>query len=158
MGDFWLRPGSGSLLMVAGGSGLAPILAMLGERLEAGEARPVHLYFGARAREDLYEREVIDRLQAEWGSSFRFFPVLSAEPAGSEWLGARGLVADFISPEFAKTSDAYLCGPPPMVDAALEKLLSAGVQRERIRADRFTTLKDGPAYAGAQPTVPGDKQ
>ena len=67
MGDFWLRPGSGPLLMVAGGSGLAPILAMLAERLEEGESRPVHLYFGARARDDLYGRDSIGRLQAQWG-------------------------------------------------------------------------------------------
>lgn len=144
LGDFWLRPGKSPLLMIAGGSGLAPILAMLNERLDEGESRPVHVYFGARAQEDLYEREAIERLRANWGSQFTFIPVLSSEPDGSEWVGERGLVADFISPQIARNSEAYLCGPPPMVDAAFEKLLSAGAQREHIRADRFTTLKDGP--------------
>lgn len=143
LGDFWLRPGKAPLLMLAGGSGLAPILAMLSERLDEGESRPVHLYFGARTKADLYEQGAIEALRARWGAQFTYVPVLSAEPETSEWPGERGRVADFISPQVAKDSEAYLCGPPPMVDAAFERLLSAGAQPECIRADRFTTLHDG---------------
>lgn len=142
-GDFWLRDGTGPLLMVAGGSGLAPVLAMLTQCLETGEvSRPVHLLFGARSASDLYEIDAIQTLQAQWKAPFIFLPVLSAEPEGSGWTGERGLVADFIPSQAAKDSDVYLCGPPPMVDAALQKLLSAGGQRERIHADRFLTQKD----------------
>lgn len=151
-GEFWLRGGADPLLMVAGGSGLAPIIAMLTQCLANGEnSRPVHLYFGARTASDLYELDCIQALQAQWKAPFVFLPVLSAEPEGSEWKGSRGLVADFIQPQVAKNSDAYLCGPPPMVDAVLDKLLSAGSRRERIHADRFITQKDIHSPEASQP-------
>ncbi|UJB66113.1 2Fe-2S iron-sulfur cluster binding domain-containing protein [Acidovorax sp. YS12] len=142
LGDFWLRPGSAPLLMVAGGSGLAPILAMLAEQPQDAAQRPVHLCFGARSTADLYAQDAIAALQARWGARFTYAPVLSAEPEGSAWTGARGLVADAIPSALAGTCEAYLCGPPPMVDAALAQLLRAGARREHIRADRFTTLDD----------------
>lgn len=152
LGDFWLRPGSAPLLMVAGGSGLAPILAMLAEQRQDAAPRPVHLYFGARATADLYEQDAIAALQARWGARFTYAPVLSAEPEGSAWTGARGLVADSIAPELARACEAYLCGPPPMVDAALARLLRAGARREHIRADRFATLHERlDAQASATP-------
>lgn len=145
LGDFWLRPGAAPLLMIAGGSGLAPILAMLNEHLDEHDDRPVYLIFGARSAQDLYMQEAIDRLKAAWRAPFIYVPVLSAEPERSEWKGERGFVADFIPPQIAMNSDAYLCGPPPMVDSAVEKLLAAGANKERIRADRFTTLNDASA-------------
>jgi len=63
---------------------------------------------------------------------------LSAEPANSGWSGARGMVADF-APRVEKLEhcQAYLCGPPPMVDAAEAILLRHGVQQQSIFADRF---------------------
>jgi NAD(P)H-flavin reductase/ferredoxin len=144
LGDFWLRPGTAPLLMVAGGSGLAPVLAMLEERLEEGDSRPVHLYFGARSQADLYEQTSIEQLRARWSAPFSYVPVLSAEPEDSSWQGQRGMVADCFDPQISSNCEAYLCGPPPMVDAALDKLLDAGVRREHIHADRFTTLNNGP--------------
>jgi len=151
-GEFWLRDGQDPLLMVAGGSGLAPILAMLEHAKEGGHAsRPVHLLFGARTSDDLYELENIRALQAQWKAPLTFSPILSAEPIGSEWKGERGLVADFIPPQAATNSDAYLCGPPPMVDAVLQKLLSSGGRRERIHADRFITQKDLHSPQSSQP-------
>ncbi len=151
-GEFWMRDGSDPLLMVAGGSGLAPIIAMLTQCLENGEnSRPVHLYFGARTAKDLYDLDCIQTLKERWKAPFVFLPVLSAESEGSEWAGQRGLVADHIEPQVAKNSEAYLCGPPPMVDSVLDKLLCVGNRRERIHADRFITQKDVRSPETSQP-------
>ncbi|MBI5335967.1 MAG: 2Fe-2S iron-sulfur cluster binding domain-containing protein [Burkholderiales bacterium] len=142
LGDFWLRPSPAPLLLVGGGSGLAPLLAMLSEALDARVERPALLLFGARTQADLYALDTIDAIAKDWRGGFRFIPVLSAEAAGSDWTGRRGLVADLIPEALVPGAHAYLCGPPPMVDAAQSLLTRAGVPREHIHADRFTTLHD----------------
>lgn len=147
MGDFWLRPADAPLLMVAGGSGLAPVLAMLEDALANGVKRPVTLLFGARTQADLYARDLIATLAQRWPSRFDFVPVLSQEPDSSAWTGQRGLVADALADHIVPTCHAYLCGPPPMVDSVRAQLLQRGVSSDHIHADRFTTLHDLPAAA-----------
>lgn len=137
-GQFGLRQGEGPLVCIGGGSGLAPLKCMLEQAQRDRCSRPVTLLYGARTQADLYCRTEIARLASDWGAAFRFVPVLSAEPADSDWRGARGLVADFAAslPDLAH-SQAYLCGPPPMVDAAQVLLRSLGVAESNIFADRF---------------------
>lgn len=152
MGDFWLRSADAPLLMVAGGSGLAPVLAMLEDALAQGVKRPVTLLFGARTQADLYARDIIATLAQRWPSRFDFVPVLSQEPEGSSWQGLRGLVVDALADHLVPGSllsqgHAYLCGPPPMVDSVRAQLLQRGVASAHIHADRFTTLHDLPAAA-----------
>lgn len=153
LGEFWLRPGQGPLLMVAGGSGLAPILAMLEDARAQGTQRPVTLLFGARTQADLYAQDTLAQLARDWPAGLRFVPVLSAEPEGSGWRGERGLVGERVAHELAAMgaaadhAQAYLCGPPPMVDAVSASLQQRGWSRERIHADRFTTLHDTAAAA-----------
>lgn len=147
MGDFWLRPSDAPLMMIAGGSGLAPVLAMLEDALAEGVRRPVSLLFGARREADLYALEAIRALADQWPASFRFSPVLSEEPAGSPWQGPRGLVTSQIEPLLERGAHAYLCGPPAMIDAAQDVLRGQGVAREHIHADRFTTQADAGATA-----------
>jgi len=95
-GDFWLRPSDAPLLLVAGGSGLAPILAILQEALAAGVARSVTLLFGAREARDLYALEEIESIARQWRGAFRFVPVLSAAAGDATWTGERGLVTEKI--------------------------------------------------------------
>jgi NAD(P)H-flavin reductase/ferredoxin/fatty-acid desaturase len=139
LGDFWLRPGDAAILMVAGGSGLPPLLAMLEEAAAAGVSRPVTLLFGAREQRDLYAAEAIAGLARRWPAEFRFLAVLSAEAPGSTWTGARGLLAEHLPAHVESGADAYLCGPPGMVDSCVAALRASGVPSERIRCDRFTT-------------------
>lgn len=146
-GDFFLRPAPAPLLLMAGGSGLAPLLALLEEALDEGVRRPVVLLFGARTQADLYALDVIDRLRGQWPEAFAFLPILSAEPAGSAWGGLRGLVADLIPTHAPPGCHAYLCGPPAMVDAAAAQLLKQGVDPAHVHADRFTTQGDVAAAA-----------
>ncbi len=137
-GVFGLREGDTPILCIGGGSGLAPLKAILEQAFTDAVTRPVTLLYGARTQADLYCLEEIGSMRSKWKAPFEFRPVLSAEPANSEWRGARGLVADFAPRvENLAQCQAYLCGPPPMVDAAEAILLRHGVQQQSIFADRF---------------------
>ena len=147
LGDFWLRPADAPLLLVAGSSGLAPLLAILHQAVATGVTRPATLLFGARTESDLYALEEIGDLARHWRATFRFIPVVSAAAADSSWNGERGLVIEKIPAVIEADTHAYLCGPPLMIDSAVALLRRHGVARENIQADRFTTLHDGLAAA-----------
>ena len=140
-GDFWLREGSAPLLMVAGGSGLPPILAMLQRAAALGSTRPVTLLFGAREERDLYALAEIEALRQSYPGDFRFIPVLSLAQ-DTDWQGERGLVTDKLPALLEHGAHAYLCGPPAMVDRATLVLEAHGIAREHIHSDRFTTRAD----------------
>ena len=147
VGDFWLRPSDAPILLVAGGSGLAPVLALLKEALAHDVSRPVALLFGAREERDLYALDEIQEMARQWRGPFKFMPVLSAAAADATWQGERGLVIDKIPMVMAAGTHAYLCGPPPMIDSAVALLKLHGIPAEHIHADRFTTLQDAVAVA-----------
>lgn len=147
LGDFWLRPADTPLLLIAGGSGLAPILALLKDGVAQQCARSTTLLFGAREERDLYALDEIQDIARQWAGRFRFIPVLSAAEADATWRGERGLVVDHIEPVIEAGSQAYLCGPPPMIDSAVSVLRQLGVTGDQIFADRFTTLHDVVAVA-----------
>jgi NAD(P)H-flavin reductase/fatty-acid desaturase len=148
-GEFWLRPSEAPLVLVAGGSGLAPILAILHQAAAAGLSRSVTLLFGARSTRDLYALDEIDSIARRWGGEFRFMPVLSEE-SGADWKGERGLVTDKIAALLEPGSHALLCGPPKMIDAAVARLVEHGVRREHVHFDRFTTQADSIAPPRAE--------
>lgn len=137
-GDFWLQPGAAPILMVAGGSGLAPIMAILEEAQTQALNRPVTLLFGARRQHDLYLLEKIEQMASHWPAQFTFIPVLS-ETGDENWQGKRGLVTEHIASVLTPDMHAYLCGPPIMVDAASDVLTAQGINPEHIHADRFLT-------------------
>lgn len=142
-GDFYLRPAeqgeSAPIVCVAGGSGMAPILSLLEQASWAGESRDVIFLFGAREQKDLYAADKIAKLQQAWRGSLEFVQVLSNEPKGTSWQGKRGFVTDFLANyklDWKKTQ-AYLCGPPAMIDAAIEQFAKLGVSEQNIRFDKF---------------------
>lgn len=146
LGQFHLRPADAPLLLVAGGSGLAPLLAILQDALAGNVRRPVTLLFGARQEHDLYALEEIQALARQWPRPFHFVPVLSEADRHAAWEGARGLVSEQIPVLLQAGSHAYLCGPPGMIDSASALLQRHGVARENIHADRFT-LQQAPHAA-----------
>lgn len=142
-GDFYLRPADGEkpapIVCVAGGSGMAPILSLLDQASWAGETRDVVYLFGARTQRDLYADADIGRIQQGWRGSLNFKQVLSEEPANTNWTGARGYVTeelDKLQLDWPQVQ-AYLCGPPAMIDAAIAKFSKLGVKVENIRYDKF---------------------
>ncbi|HVL02042.1 MAG TPA: 2Fe-2S iron-sulfur cluster binding domain-containing protein [Dongiaceae bacterium] len=148
LGDFYLREDVGSnvpqnksrdLLCVAGGSGLAPLIALLEGALGTdADRRNVYLLMGARSQHDLYYLDQIRALQQQWRGRFEFIPVLSEEPADSDWTGQRGWVTDAITATNTQNAQGYLCGPPPMIDAAITRMTTLGVPREQIFFDKFS--------------------
>jgi NAD(P)H-flavin reductase/ferredoxin len=149
-GSFYLREPAGPLVLVAGGSGLAPIRALLQQIVADGHNADVSLIFGAREQRDLYCLEEIERLAGEMRGTLRFVPVLSHEQAGNGWNGATGLCPDSIMPEMLKvdSSHAYLCGPPAMVDAAVKRLKAIGLEESQIFFDKFL---DASSILGGRP-------
>jgi NAD(P)H-flavin reductase/ferredoxin len=142
-GDFWLRQSTSPLMFVAGGSGLAPILAILREQVSVGKTdRPVTLLFGARTERDVYCLDELNTIAASWSAPFQVIPVLSESDPSDDWSGARGLVTEHIAPHFVAGTEAYLCGPPRMVDAGQAAFMSLGVSSENIHFDRFVTAAD----------------
>jgi len=150
-GSFWLRPGESRIVCMAGGSGMAPIKSLLESAHNADTDREVLFLFGARTQKDLYCLDVMKQLQDKWKGNFEFVPVLSEEPDDSGWDGARGLVTDYLQQAYIDTgkvniseSQGYLCGPPPMVEGAVELLAAAGMAREDIHFDKFLDASSMP--------------
>jgi propane monooxygenase reductase component len=141
-GVFTLRTSSPRrIVFIGGGAGMAPILCLLRSMAEAGVERPATFYYGARRATDLFHLAELAEL-AERLPGLSFVPALSEESNG-DWAGEAGLiteVVDRLEPDLADV-DAYLCGPPPMVDAAIALLEAKGVPEEHIYFDKFTTTE-----------------
>jgi propane monooxygenase reductase component len=140
-GVFTLRTKSDRpLLFIGGGAGMAPILALLRSLAEEGSTRPAVYYYGARGPRDLFHTEELAALESRL-ENFRFVPALSDCDEDADWSGERGLITDVVArceTELTEV-DAYLCGPPPMVDAAIGLLVQNGVPESRVYYDKFTT-------------------
>ena len=146
LGSFFLRDGSARpILMLAGGTGFAPLKGMLEHAIAVsapqrggatGSARPIHLYWGVRAQRDLYLRELPLRWAQEqpW---FDWTPVLSEPDPG--WPGRSGLVHDALLADHAALAgfDIYMAGPPPMCRAARAAFGAAGLPDAQLYYDSF---------------------
>jgi propane monooxygenase reductase subunit len=140
-GVFMLREKSNSdIICIGGGSGMAPLWSVLNSMAERGIERKATYYYGARTRKDLF---YLDRLQQleERLPGFRFVPALSMATGEDEWDGETGLITEVLGRNLEagqKQMQAYLCGPPPMIDAAIPVLVSKGIGEDRIFFDKFT--------------------
>ena len=135
-GVFTLREGDTDLVFIGGGAGMAPILSLLRSMAERGISRKATFFYGARGRRDLcFEDEI--RALAEKLPDFSYVPALSDE----EWDGENGLITDVVKRLAGPVASAhaYVCGPPPMVEAAIPLLETLGVPDKRIYYDKFTT-------------------
>jgi len=136
LGVAYLREShAGPALLVAGGSGLAPVQSILCTMLERGHAARVTLYFGVRSERDLYHEALLKDLAARH-PNFSYQVVLSEQKGAP---GRRyGLVHQVIElPQDAAGVMAYLAGPPVMVEAATALLGSRGLAPRQIHADAF---------------------
>jgi propane monooxygenase reductase subunit len=145
-GVFTLREGyEGDLIFVGGGAGMAPILSLLRSMAEKGIQRKATFYYGARGRRDLCFETELKALE-EALPNFRYVPALSEPDASEDWDGEIGLITDVVRRHETdlKGTHAYLCGPPPMVEAAMPLLGTLGVEDKRIYYDKFTTTGEQP--------------
>jgi len=135
-----LRPGSErDLVMVGGGAGMAPLLSLLRELADQQSSRRISFYYGARGEGDLFCSEELARLTRRL-PGLSFVPALSEPGPVSEWAGETGLITDVIDRREGSLAgrEAYLCGPPPMIDAAVPLLEAKGVSGTDIHYDKFT--------------------
>ncbi|GAA0942715.1 FAD-binding oxidoreductase [Pseudonocardia zijingensis] len=143
-GTFTLRENRTSdLLFIGGGAGMAPMLGLLRSMAERGIERRVTFYYGARSARDLCFEKELARLQEQL-PGLTFVPALSEPAEEDDWQGETGLITDVVArhESGAAGKDAYVCGPPPMVDAAVAVLERLGCTTDHIFYDKFTTTGD----------------
>lgn len=134
LGSFALTEAQdGPIILVAGGTGLAPLKAMVLHALEEGLASELHVYHGGRREEDLYDGDVFRSLSE---AGVRYVPVLSEQT----WDGAQGMVTEAVEADFpsCRGMSAYICGPPPMVAAAVRTFKKRRMRPALIHREEFT--------------------
>ncbi|MEJ2888593.1 NADH:ubiquinone reductase (Na(+)-transporting) subunit F [Actinomycetospora aeridis] len=127
------------IVFIGGGAGMAPLLGLLRALAEKDGERKARLYYGARTRADLCFEDELRALE-EKIPGFRYVPALS-EHDGDDWDGETGLITEVVraNEPALEGMDAYVCGPPPMVDAAIALLTQRGMDEQHIYYDKFTT-------------------
>ncbi|WP_329742327.1 2Fe-2S iron-sulfur cluster-binding protein [Dyella sp. A6] len=131
------------MLFVAGGTGFAPVRAIVGHFLALGTRRPMAVYWGARGAADLYLRGEAEAW-TQAASNVRFQPVLS-DPGEARAAGLReGLVHEALLADHPDLSghDVYMSGPPAMIDAARHRFVAAGLPEDRLYYDSFDYAPD----------------
>ena len=133
-GIFFLREDSERpAILIAGGTGFAPIKSILEYTFAQGIKRPLHLYWGVRAKRDLY----LPDLPPQWAKehkNFKFTPVLSEPKPEDHWNGRQGWVHEAVAGDHPDLSqhEVYASGPPPMIDA-----IKGMVKKHRLPEDRL---------------------
>jgi CDP-4-dehydro-6-deoxyglucose reductase len=151
LGTFFLREESGlPMLFIGGGTGFAPIKGMIEHAMYRGIQRPMHLYWGARSRRDLYLPELPERWARDW-PGFRYTPVLSEPDA--DWVGRSGYVHEAVVADHPDLSgfDIYMSGPPAMVGAGRLACEARGATMDHMFSDAFTYANDSGGGSGASP-------
>lgn len=138
-GDFFLQEESTKpIIMIAGGSGKAPIRSIIFRLMEQGFPREATYFFGARTQKDLYMTDYFMEVSKKY-PKFTYVPALSHLPADDPWTGERGLITDVVRKLTGDLSgsEAYLCGSPGMIDACIRVLKEKGMKEENIFFDKF---------------------
>jgi ferredoxin-NAD(P)+ reductase (naphthalene dioxygenase ferredoxin-specific) len=137
LGTAYLRTRhAGPMLCVAGGTGLAPVLAIVRGALAQGMDNPIHLYFGVRSPRDVYGLEWLEQIQQDY-PALQVHVVVGSGNDNPAWRS--GLVTDAFNDDWPDFEGwrAYLCGAPPMVEAASMMIKKKGVLPEHVYADAF---------------------
>ncbi len=144
-GSFFLREDSARpVVLLASGTGFAPVQAILQHMQDKGIARPTSLYWGCRRRADLYRHDWCEELAAAlpW---LRYVPVLSEAAPEDAWRGRSGFVHEAVMADFPDLAghQVYACGTPPMVQAAERDFVArCALPPEEFYADAFTSEAD----------------
>ncbi len=145
LGSFYLREESNKpIVLLAGGTGFAPIKSIVEHAIHAGITRPMALYWGSRNREGLY----LDALARSWESALpelRYVPVLSDATPQDAWDGRTGLVHHAVMEDLPDLSgyEVYACGAPAMIDAARRDFTTrCGLPDDAFFCDAFTFATD----------------
>ncbi len=132
------------LVFMAGGSGLSSPRSMIQDLLADKSQQPMTLVYGQRTQDELYY-DAEFRALAEQHPHFTYVPTLSGEPEGSDWSGARGFVHDVARAHFDGNfagQQAYLCGPPVMIEACIGTLMQGRLFERDIYTEKFLSAAD----------------
>lgn len=144
LGTFFLRDSDKPAIMLASGTGYAPIRSILLDRLPKGSKREFVLYWGARTGADLYLNDEVEALQREY-PNFRYIPVLSEAAEADDWAGRTGFVHRAVMEDYPDMSDVqvYACGVPIMVDSARTDFTAhCNLPMPEFFADSFVSSAD----------------
>ena len=138
---FYHEDSERDIILMAGGTGFAPIKGIIEHLIEEKVTRPVHLYWGARSEADLYLKELAETW-AEENENINFIPVLS--DADNHWTANTGYVHKTVLADFDDLNpfDIYVCGPPAMIIAAREEFQTKGMDVESFYFDSFDFAGD----------------
>jgi len=145
-GSFFLREDSAKpIILLAGGTGFAPVKAIIEHAIHNRITRPMTLYWGARNRAGLYLPQLPEQWAAEHGH-IRYVPVLSDPTAEDAWNGRSGLVHDAVLADFPDLSghQVYACGAPAMIEAARRDFAARGLPDGEFYADIFSFASPTP--------------
>jgi Na+-transporting NADH:ubiquinone oxidoreductase subunit F len=138
-GEFFLRESENEIILVAGGSGVAPVRGMLLDMAEKRIGRRVTFFFAARTPRDLFYQDDMRRLE-EVLPRFRCVPVITNPRPQDDWQGEKGGIASALHRLLPALDhhEAYLCGSPGMIDASIGALRGRGMPGDRIFFDKFS--------------------
>ena len=141
LGQFVYRPAEAPMLLVGGGTGLAPLKSILRHVIENDLRRRMTLYWGVRSERDLYAHAELQEL-ARRAPAFRYEAVLS-EPSAA-WAGRRGWVHEAVLQDFERftATDIYASGPPAMIAAVRSEFARRGADPARLFFDSFDYAPD----------------
>jgi CDP-4-dehydro-6-deoxyglucose reductase len=143
-GTFYLREDSPRpVLLIGGGTGMAPLKSMLEHAFYVGLDRPIHLFWGVRAKRDLY----LGDLPREWEKrypNFSYTPVLSEPAPEDAWQGSSGQVTEAVMEQYPDLApfDIYMSGPPAMIEAATPAFVAHGAVPDHMYSDAFEFAQD----------------
>lgn len=140
-------------IFVAGGSGLSAIRSMILDLLEEGHDQPVFLFQGARDIPDLHYADEFRALEKEH-DDFHYVPALCSCGDDSPWEGERGFIHEALERKFEgrfSGNQAYLCGPPVMVEACIRSLMKGRLFEQDIYTEKFVTAADGDQAVARSP-------
>jgi ferredoxin-NADP reductase len=133
----WEAKDGGPLFLVAGGSGIAPLMAMIRHRAAAGSDASCHLLYSSRSREETIFAEELDQLAASDGSLQVFHALTRSQPPG--WTGYARRIDRVMLAEVSPGENllAFVCGPTPLVESVATELVGLGHDARRIKTERF---------------------
>jgi len=145
-GQFFVRDSQpGDLIFIAGGSGLSSPQSMILDLLERNDGRQLTLFQGARNVPELYNRDLFETLARDH-DNFTYIPALNDADNDPDWKGFKGFVHEAAKEHYESRfagNKAYLCGPPPMIDAAITALMQGRLFERDIFMEKFLTAADG---------------
>lgn len=152
LGSYFLREENNRpIILIGGGTGFAPLKGMLEHAFHINMARPIHLFCGVRAKQDLYMDEMVHQWLKKQ-PNLKYTAVLSDPAVEDNWQGETGFVHESVVKHYPdlSTYDVYLSGPPPMVKAGMDLFYEKGLPETQIYSDSFEYSGDALKAMGIQ--------